>query len=540
MYGGGFGGYGQSYGTNFSEMRSDAWINANVPGGVNSALGERLDNFMGGNTNPTFGQVYGGAPGVNGYGGGYGYSRWIILKCIRSEQVITLILSDDYDTPGQSQLFFSRFQIQQFTQLQALTLINIEFQSLKWIFPNLNKLNFLRSFTFLDLADRDESRINLNRNILETFRSSFWLVEKRWFVGYNDRCLFSIPHFSPESFDMSQYVMFDSTALNSTLLYSHVNTITLERNETELDNYFADIKTLNIRSSISVPILKLIIDLKKIKTLSLSSIDHILTYVPLSDTMPQLRELSILDSVNTYTIKRVRHYRFEQILKLEINIWDEYSEYIIEELIRIFPNIQYLKCTLLTKSVQIMFRCINGFRHLSSASFTIELLSYMNRQNSGENVESIVRQSRYLTRDNLTCRVYRPSNSNSKLNVYWWFGRPSSLSSLTRCYPTKQTYNWHRFRYYLLTFIRKPKIKSFIYVTVFAVIIFLASFFVITKQLKSKKIEELTAWWGVFIIFVCSMLLKYMFCPYEATTSESNYDSPANGVYLRESWEDWG
>ena len=42
------------------------------------ALGERLDNFLGGNPNPTFGQIYGGAPGVGGYGGNYGYSyyRW--------------------------------------------------------------------------------------------------------------------------------------------------------------------------------------------------------------------------------------------------------------------------------------------------------------------------------------------------------------------------------------------------------------------------------------------------------------------------------
>jgi len=29
---------------------------------------------MGGNPNPTFGQVYGGAPGFSGYGSGYGYS----------------------------------------------------------------------------------------------------------------------------------------------------------------------------------------------------------------------------------------------------------------------------------------------------------------------------------------------------------------------------------------------------------------------------------------------------------------------------------
>lgn len=36
-------------------------------------MGERLDNYMGGNPNPSFGQMYGGAPGVGGYGGGYGY-----------------------------------------------------------------------------------------------------------------------------------------------------------------------------------------------------------------------------------------------------------------------------------------------------------------------------------------------------------------------------------------------------------------------------------------------------------------------------------
>ncbi|CAF4010948.1 unnamed protein product, partial [Rotaria sp. Silwood1] len=42
-------------------MRSDMWINQNIPGGVNSNLGERLDNYIGGNLNPTYGQIYGGA-----------------------------------------------------------------------------------------------------------------------------------------------------------------------------------------------------------------------------------------------------------------------------------------------------------------------------------------------------------------------------------------------------------------------------------------------------------------------------------------------
>ncbi|CAF1080521.1 unnamed protein product [Rotaria magnacalcarata] len=34
-----------------------------------SRMGEYLDNRMGGNPNPTFGQAVGGYPGVNGFGG---------------------------------------------------------------------------------------------------------------------------------------------------------------------------------------------------------------------------------------------------------------------------------------------------------------------------------------------------------------------------------------------------------------------------------------------------------------------------------------
>ncbi|CAF1670627.1 unnamed protein product, partial [Rotaria magnacalcarata] len=48
------------------------WIERNIPGGLNSVLGEQLDNYLGGNPNPTYGQIYGGAPGGGGYGGGNG------------------------------------------------------------------------------------------------------------------------------------------------------------------------------------------------------------------------------------------------------------------------------------------------------------------------------------------------------------------------------------------------------------------------------------------------------------------------------------
>lgn len=71
----------------------------------------------------------------------------LVCRRIRPEQVISLTLSDDQDTPGQSEIFFSHFQIKQFTQLRHLTLIMIEFKSLESIRSKLYKLNQLCSLS---------------------------------------------------------------------------------------------------------------------------------------------------------------------------------------------------------------------------------------------------------------------------------------------------------------------------------------------------------------------------------------------------------
>ncbi len=81
-----------------NELLSDLWIEQNIPGGLDSKLiniwlnvfidynckigplGRALDNAMGGNPNPTWGQMYGSYIPVGGYGYGtgygYGYRRW--------------------------------------------------------------------------------------------------------------------------------------------------------------------------------------------------------------------------------------------------------------------------------------------------------------------------------------------------------------------------------------------------------------------------------------------------------------------------------
>jgi hypothetical protein len=48
--------------------------NLNIKILILGPLGQRLDNYLGGNPNPTVGQIYGGYPFYQGYG--YHYRRW--------------------------------------------------------------------------------------------------------------------------------------------------------------------------------------------------------------------------------------------------------------------------------------------------------------------------------------------------------------------------------------------------------------------------------------------------------------------------------
>ena len=85
MWGGGY----NNYGALQNELASDLWIQRNIPGGLNSkvfsvqhllyhhhhigSVGRQLDNYFGGNPNPTYGQLYGG---YGGYGQQYGHGNY--------------------------------------------------------------------------------------------------------------------------------------------------------------------------------------------------------------------------------------------------------------------------------------------------------------------------------------------------------------------------------------------------------------------------------------------------------------------------------
>ncbi|CAF4096923.1 unnamed protein product [Rotaria sordida] len=157
-------------------------------------------------------------------------------------------------------------------------------------------------------------------NVLKSFRSSFWLEEKRWFVAYQDYCLFSVPHFAPNHVDISQQLRIHSTAPDNKSVYDQINKITMKTAAIKHNHYFTHIKTLELKCSVSLKTVASIIDLNHIKHLTVLSLSDVLKFMPLEYVMPHFCELTIENNVTIDIIKQISHYRFLQIRKLEIAI----------------------------------------------------------------------------------------------------------------------------------------------------------------------------------------------------------------------------
>jgi hypothetical protein len=92
----------------------------------------------------------------------------LICRYIRPEQVISLILSDKNDTPNQSQLFRSFFSIEQFINLRALKLIELDDDG-ESFFSDLYKVEHLVSLEIdvkIDLPLIKSSPSSLERLVI--------------------------------------------------------------------------------------------------------------------------------------------------------------------------------------------------------------------------------------------------------------------------------------------------------------------------------------------------------------------------------------
>jgi hypothetical protein len=260
---------------------------------------------------------------------------------------------------------------------------------------------------------------------LDSFRTSFWLKEKRWYVRWQNKCLFLVPHFFSVHVDIDEWT-YHSSEINfreiDTICFKSMNIKGIP--PTELP-FYTHIKKLSINCSISFEKISSIVDLKKVQHLSILSITDLLIFQPFESTIPNLYELTIENAITFHGIEQFKGFQFKQIRNLNVATSDQYRKFILQGLFYCFPHIQYLKYSSRRGSIKIIKNIIDEFVHLLNASFYFSGQPNEKISNLYSNSNYIIQNSRRLNEKNFTCRIQQISSS--AFYVHYWIAPQVSL-----------------------------------------------------------------------------------------------------------------
>jgi hypothetical protein len=279
------------------------------------------------------------------------------------------------------------------------------------------------NFNFSVALHRDDQ-------ILDSFRTSFWLEEKHWYVAYNEKHLFSVPHFAPvDVIGDDGELFFSTTAPDNAIIYDRIKKYTSKSYVSPYVKCYHHTETLEFDLGVHewTRCLCGSFDLSKIQHLSLKSPIGEIPFKCCLRAMPRLHTLSIDCYLAPDFIEKIRNNRFENIRTLEIHSYILVTDisYIIEEFFRCFPRVERLYMSYLP-SRKDMTRMIDQFKYLSNASFIIESPFNQDERNWFSKPELTIREVRRLTNDNFTCRYNRFSSDTSWYQVSVWIGEQVS------------------------------------------------------------------------------------------------------------------
>jgi hypothetical protein len=256
---------------------------------------------------------------------------------------------------------------------------------------------------------------------LDTFRTTFWLEEKHWYVAYQNKCLFSVPHFASNQIEIPIQSPVYSTVPDDIIIYNRITKVIINSVPVDTSIWFTNVKTLVFKCSISIDVLSSIVDLNQIEHLTILHIEDLSKLLPFEWRMPRLCQISIVKPVTIDMIRRVKHYQMKNIRKLEIAIKVQYYRFIIENVFILFPNIKHLSIrTSRIESIKSIVHIIDRFDYLSNLSLYSTYLTGNLNTIIYNNTKSIVYLSRRLTENNFTCRINSSSTSTAIYNVNWW------------------------------------------------------------------------------------------------------------------------
>jgi len=142
--------------------------------------------------------------------------------------------------------------------------------------------------------------------ILDSFSTSFWVLNKCWYVAYDQNCLFTIPKFVPMNVILPYYPPKYRTIDDERVFYDYIKKMTIIKPPSVTPHRFLYIKELNIRCSLFPQLFLSIVDLNHLEHLTRSSLDHVQLIVVYIKSMPSLRKLSIKGNLTGYFIENIR------------------------------------------------------------------------------------------------------------------------------------------------------------------------------------------------------------------------------------------
>lgn len=245
----------------------------------------------------------------------------------------------------------------------------------------------------------------------DSFRTSFWLEEKRWYVAYRHPCLFSVPHFCATSADKNDVLPLYSTVPDNNIFYQCIDTLDLLEDRDDGKHYFTHVQTLSLRYLILLSTVEKIVNLSRVQHLILySSMKHF-PIMDIINKMPNLRQISIRNKLQDF-LQQIRSETIEKTRILEIgNHHRNTDNYSIDKLCIVFPNIEHLHVEHKCSIVQIL-HFLDRFKHLSTASFQYKSLNDHDddrMQTYRLKIQSILDQIRPLPRLKSTYRFNRSS-----------------------------------------------------------------------------------------------------------------------------------
>ncbi|CAF0947436.1 unnamed protein product [Adineta steineri] len=246
--------------------------------------------------------------------------------------------------------------------------------------------------------------INNIHSILDSFRNSYWLLNKCCCAAYKNQYLFTVPYFVPISTHNPYYPTVYSTVPDNAIFYDHIKHIVISELQNTTLQHLHNIEKLTIKDWISPKIFLSIVNLNRFKHLKIASLHYIHLFLMHLNPMAYLR------------------------------------------LIYLLPQIEHLHISTIHSRKDII-RLIDGFEYLLNASFVLKCSSSDMNKRWFLKPGLSIREVRRLNNGTFTCQFDRLSTDSSLYEINLWIGEQVRKSWWIIQFPPRRGYYWYQLRH---------------------------------------------------------------------------------------------